>query len=108
MLHVVDRKDADAKPDEGDGEEHEQAEAVEGQAEVDRLPEPGELLDERAGRGQLFSQKDRFDEEEEQDGVGQRVRQDPFRHLPQKRQDSGDHERQSYEEKNQRSSPLFQ
>ncbi len=108
MFHVVDRKDADAKPDEGHREEHEQAEAVEGQAEVDGLPEPGELLDERAGRGQLFSQEDRLDEEEEQDGVGQRVRQDPFRHLPQKRQDSGDHERQSYEEKNQRSSPLFQ
>ncbi len=52
-------------------------------------------------------QEDRFDEQEEQDGVGQHVRQDLLGNPAQQGQQPGDDERQSDEEKDQRSSPLF-
>ena len=107
MLHVVDGEEARAEADEGDGEEHEQAEAVHGQAEVDRLAHPGKGLDVRPARGERFPHEDRLDEQEEKDGVGQHVRQDLLGDPAQEGQQPGDHQGQSDEEKNQRSSPLF-
>ncbi len=107
VLHVVDREQADAKPDQGDGHEHEQAEPVEGQAEVDGLPEPGQLLEGGSVPDERPADGHGVDEQEEKGRVGQQVRHDPPGDLADERQDSRHDERQGNEENDQRSSSIF-
>ena len=66
VLHVVDGEQAGREADQGDGHEHEQAEAVEGQPEVDGLAEPGGLLEDGAAGDEGPAGDRGVDEQEEQ------------------------------------------
>ncbi len=93
VFHVVDGIQGDGQADQRDGEQHEQAEAVDQQADIERRAEPERLLDDAALGDQRLGVYDRKDHEKEHGRVRQQVGQETFGNLAQQGQQAGQHQR---------------